>query len=172
MAPMMLGVAVAGSIATGVIGAVGAMQEADATNQAAQYNASIQDYNRKVSERNKITTLQQADAEAADLESKNRRTLSSIRAAYGASGLQLTGSTLDVMEDTAIEQQLDVSRVRYKGQLTAIGYDDEASNFAAKAQLERMKGESALQAGKIKAIGSVVSGVTNAASMFYKGRAA
>lgn len=167
--PVAMGIGAVGSVVGGFVGAAGARQEGQAAYQAAQFNAMISEYNRQVAERNKRQAIAQADVEGSDQIRVNRRQLSSIRAAYGASGLDLTGSTLDVMEDTAMEQELDVKRIKYKGEITAIGYEDEGRQHQMKAQLSRMEGEAALRASKTKALSSIIGGVTGAASIFYKG---
>jgi hypothetical protein len=151
MAPL----AIIGSVVSGVMGAIGAMQQANATANAADQNARIAEYNRSVAKRNASATLAATAQDMQDKQRQNARNLSSIRAAYGASGLALAGSPLDVLEDTALEQQLDVSKVGYKGELKAIGYKDEANNFAMKAELSRMEADSARAAGPISAIGNI-----------------
>lgn len=158
----MMALGVIGSLASGVMGAMGAMAQADAAADAANKNAQIAEYNRQVAERNKNTVLAEADAAARDQSRDNRRVMGSIRASYGASGLSLEGSPLDVMEDTALEQELDVSKTRYKGELQAIGYKDEAANYKMKAELHRMEAASATRAGGISAVGAIFGGLAGA----------
>lgn len=158
----MMALGVVGSLVSGITGMMAAQAQADAAADAAEQNARIADYNRKVAERNKNTVLAEADAAASDKQRDNRRVMSSIRASYGASGLSLEGSPLDVMTDTALEQELDVSRTRYKGQLQAIGYEDEGNNYKLKAELHRMEAASASRAGSISAVGALFGGLANA----------
>lgn len=131
-------------IVGGAIQAVGALQSANATARAAEYNAQVAD-------RNRLIILQQADAEASDKILENKRRMSSIRAQYGAAGIDLAGSPLEVLQDSAIEGALDVSRTRYKGELRAIEQTDNA-------QLSRMEASNARTAGTISAVGSLFGG--------------
>lgn len=145
--------ALALTIVGGLVSAVGSLAQASAASAAANKNAEIAEYNMQVAQRNKATALAQADAEARDLARQNRRQLSQIRVAYGASNLDMGGTPLDVLEDTSLEQELDVLKTRYKGQLRAIGYEDEANNYKMKAELHRMEAKSAKTAGFIGAVG-------------------
>lgn len=153
----MMAIGLIGGIMSGITGMMAAQAQGEAAAAAANQNAQIAEYNRQVAERNKATALAEADAEARDVSRENRRTMASIRAAYGASGLALEGSPLDVMEDTALEQELDVAKTRYKGQLRAIGYQDEAANYKMKAELHRMEAASAARSSRISAVGALFS---------------
>lgn len=142
------------SIVGGVVSAIGAMQAAGAQAAAAEYNA-------KVAERNRIATLQQADAEAVDKMKENRRVLGSIRANIGAAGIDLAGSPLDVIGDTAIEQNLDVAKIKYNGQVKAVGFEDAAV-------LDKMEASSARTAGFFNAASGLLGGFTQAATLAMK----
>lgn len=124
-----------------VVGAVGSMQAANAQATAAEYNAAIQDRNAKAAR-------EQSLADQTDARRKNRRQLGAIKAAYGGSGLT-GGSTLDVLEDTALEQELDVARIDYQGKVRAVGYQDQAV-------LDRMTAKSAKRAGGIAFFGGLL----------------
>jgi len=147
------------SVVSGVVGAIGAIASANAQAEAAEQNARIQDYNRQVSERNKAATNAATDAEAAEKRRENARTMASMRAAYGASGLAMSGSSLDVLEDTAYEQELDVEKVRYRGHVKAVGYTDEAANYGMKSALAMSEAKNARTSGTISAAASFFGGV-------------
>lgn len=136
----------------GLVGAQGAMQKAEAEAEADNFNAEVADRNRHI-------IGQQTMQAVKDQRQTNRRDFHTIRALYGAAGVDMSGSALDVMHDTAIEQELDVSRIKYKGKLARIEEKD-------KATLDRMGAQSALEAGKISAISSVISGLSGAVSSF------
>ena len=132
----------AASVASGVVGAMGAMQQGKAQSNAATYTAQVADRNAKIAR-------QQADVEQEDQRRENMRQRGAIRAAYGGSGIEMAGSPLDVLEDTAMEQELDVERIGYRGTLRALGEND-------KANLARAEAENAKSTGAIGAIGSIL----------------
>lgn len=144
----MVALAVIGSLVSGVVGAVGAMASASAQADAAEYQAAVD-------ERNKRMIQQQTTVEMDDQRRENRRKLATIRAAYGSSGLALEGSPLDVLEDSAIEGELEVGRIQQQGQTKAMGYSESAT-------LSRMRADAARTAGPINAVSSLIGGATNA----------
>jgi hypothetical protein len=131
------------SIAQGVTGAISAIMGAQARSAQAQYNAEI-------AKRNEQLALQSTASQIEDKQREQRRQIGSIRAAYGASGLELAGSPLDVLEDTATEQQYDLAKVEHTGRMKALGYKDQQNQFEAQASNE-------LAAAPIAALGSIFS---------------
>lgn len=150
------------SLASGVVSAMGAMQQAEAQARSAEYNAKVQDRNAIIADQNRQHAIQTADVAAQDKRRENRRVLASVRAAYGTSGLEMAGSPLDVLEDTALEQELSASRIKYEGTVRAregaiqmLGYNEEAT-------LQRMEAQSARAAGGVAAAGALFGGIGNA----------
>lgn len=141
-----LAASVGGSIASGVT----------AVAQAAQ-KAQVAKYNRLMAERNERITLAQTDADVFDKQQQNIRQLGTIRATYGASGLAMGGSMLDVLADTATEQAYDVEKTRYKGKVRAMGYADKAGQFAMEEDFAPVEGALGVVSSIFK-VGSSVAG--------------
>lgn len=133
-------------IVGGAISAIGAIQSANSQAAAAEYN-------KDVAKRNRTMALGETRLAIEDKQLENRRQMGSIRAAYGSSGLQLDGSPLDVLEDTAVEQAYDVSKIKYQGRVKAAGYAEQAALFKAEAK-------SAKTAGMIGAASAIIGGVS------------
>lgn len=138
------------SLVGGVIGMMGQMQAAQAQKNALNYQAQID-------ERNAKTALQQSEQDQEDKRRENMRQLSSIRAAYGNNGLQLAGSPLEVITDTALEQELDVQKIGYQGKLRAQGYREQAG-------INRAAAKNAGSAGIISGVSSLIGGINTAAT--------
>lgn len=128
--------------ASAAISAVGSIRQAQATAAAANYNAQVAD-------RNATVARQQAAADEVRQRSVNSRRLGSIRAAYGASGVTMEGTPLEVLEDSAAQAELDALTIRYKGELAAIGANDEAT-------LQRSRAKNARAEGNISAAGTLL----------------
>jgi hypothetical protein len=156
------GLAAAASAVSGVIGALGAIQSANAQAAAAEYNAKIQERNSIIADQNRQQAVQTAEIAAVDKRRDSRRILASMRAAYGTSGLDLAGSPLDVLEDTAVEQELDVQRIRYEGRLRSREGAIQMLGLREDATLSRMEGKAAKTAGYIGAAGQLVGGIGTA----------
>ena len=149
----LLTLSVGASLVSGAVSSFGAYQQGQAQAAAAEYNAAVSD-------RNATLARQQAGTEADDLERQQRRQMGSIRAAYGAAGIGLAGSPLDVIEDTALEQATDVKRVGYTGELKAIGMEEKAALYRAEA-------DNARTSGTINAISQGVGAIDKATTKFF-----
>ena len=150
--------AVLGTIASavsGVIGAIGAIQQGNAAAASAEYNAKIAERNATIVENNRAITVRQSEVDAEEKRRENRRTLSSVRAAYGASGLELAGSPLDVLEDSALELELDASRIEAEGKMRSSEMAAQGIGLREDANLSRMSGRAARSAGYINAAGAL-----------------
>lgn len=98
--------------------------------------ADAADYNAALADQNAVLTRQAAAENARRLRVQTTKQLGSIRARYGASGVALSGSALDVLEESAAAAELDRLTVIHEGDVKAIAFDNEA-------QLNRMKSGSA-----------------------------
>lgn len=165
----MAAVVAGANIVSGITGAVGAMMEGEAKQAAAQQNANIADYNRQVSLRNRGVVLSQAQADAKDSQRELQRNLATIRTAYGASGLALEGSPIDVMNDVAKEKSYDTTKILYKGDVQAAGYTDEANNYGMKTRLYQNEADSAMDIARMSAATQFFKGIGGGASAWAKG---
>jgi hypothetical protein len=133
------------------VGAVGSLQSAQASANAARYNAQIND-------QNAVVAQSQGKADAFQQEQIGYRSLSAIRAATGASGLQMTGSPLDVLSSSASQAELDVQKVKYNASLKALGYTNNAA-------LDRNRAKNAEISGLFGAASTSLIGGSRAAGM-------
>lgn len=126
------------------IGALGAIQEARASSAASEFNAKIADNNAIIAEQNA------AADEGGQRRSASRQAASS-RAAIAAAGVTLEGSPLEVLEDQALEAELDALNIRYGGRL-------QAGNYRSQAQLDRSAARSAKTQGFLSAGSTLLKG--------------
>lgn len=150
------GVAVAGvaaGIAGTALGAVGSYQQGKA--QAAAYS-----YQAKVAEENRKLALQNAAMERqTGLEEARRQRIATLQAigkqevALAANGVDVGyGTSLDLIEDTAMLGELDALTIEYNSEKRARNYDIEAMNFANEANLAQFSARNARTAGTMNAI--------------------
>lgn len=131
---------VAGTIAT----VVGAISKGVQAKRSAEYNADV-------ARNNAIAARQQAAANAEAQGRESRRRIGAMRASYGAAGVALEGSPLDVIESSAMEAEIDRQNILYSGEMKAQGYENTAG-------LEIMKGESAVTGSLFSAGSSLLTG--------------
>lgn len=142
------------SASTYIAAAAAAMTAASSIQQGRQAQASAQ-FNSDMMNRNATIARQQAAAE----EEKHRRLgymrQGAARAAYGASGVAMEGSPLDVLEQSAAQEELDALNIRYRGEIGA-------QSAEGQGQLSRMRGEAASQAGYMGAGSAILMGAAKA----------
>lgn len=129
---------------------MGALNQGQQAKQASEYNAAV-------ANNNAIAARQQAEANAAAQQRKARLQIGSMRAGYGASGVGLEGSPMDVLEQSAAMAELDRQNILYGGQLKSQGYQ-------ATAGLELMRGENAVTGSYLNAGSSLLTGLGKAGS--------
>lgn len=149
---------------SGAVSAVGAIQQGNAAQAAANYNAKVHERNAIIADQDRRASVKQAQVDAEDKRRDNRRTLSTLRAAYGGSGLEMAGSPLDVLEDSALELELDASRIEYEGRVKNREGGIRSTQSRESATLSRMEGSAAKSASYISAFGYLASGISGAAN--------
>lgn len=149
-----------GSAVGGAVSAVGTLQEADAIAASAQSEANIAETNKIITNQERVQNIRTAQLEASDKRRENKRTLASMRAAFGTMGGDLMGSPIEVLEDAATEVSLDEERIRDEGRarnregaIAMLGLDQDKS-------LALMRKKNAKSAGGISAFSSLLGGVS------------
>ena len=97
----------------------------------AGYTAGMRDSDR--AEKNAASVQLAANAEEERLRRDRVRRMGAIRAAYGAAGVQMTGTPLEVLGDQAMEAELDALTVRHGGRVQAESFEDQADESRNKA---------------------------------------
>lgn len=119
-----------------------AEQQAVAARQYAEYNARVvemqHEYNAKVAEVQAESRRRIGIMEAQELARRNRQLLAHQTALYSAAGLNLEGTPLIVMGDTAFRAEQDILR-------SQAGAEYQAGMFESEAGLERLKGQTSAE---------------------------
>lgn len=130
-----------------VMSAVGATQSATAQQNAALYNARLEEINA-------LTAADQTSAEVARFQRESRQQLGSMRAGFGATGS--TEDALSVLADTEAQMELDRATLQYRGDIRAMGHRESA-------KLNRMAATVAGQEGALRSASAFLSGIGNTA---------
>lgn len=141
------------SVAGTAMSAIGAIQQGKAASNAAKYNAQL-------AERNAQIARDQASADEARQRRMAYIRQGALRAGYGASGVSVEGSPLDILEMSAAQEELDALTIRYRGELGATGYE-------AQAALDRAQAAGASRQGYLKAGSEILMGGARA---YYYGK--
>jgi hypothetical protein len=130
--------------APAMFNAGGALAQGQAGYNAGQYNAQ-----QRTMEGN--AAMDQALAQEAQTRVKNREDLGKQAAAVGAAGIGYGGSSGRVMDQSAVNSELDALNVRYRGAFTKYGYDAEAALAKYQGNVSRVN-------SYLKAGGAIISG--------------
>lgn len=124
--------------------AISAISSGNAAKASGNYNAALYERNAQI-----------AQQQAAVDEARQRRLATmragSNRAAVGASGIQVDGSPLDILESNAAQEELDALMIRWNGQ-------NAADSARASGALARAQGENAQRAGYMQAGSAILLG--------------
>jgi hypothetical protein len=147
-------------LATGIIGmgmsAYGQYREGQDAAEASQYNANMA---RQSSEMEAKMVEQSGELDASRQRKQVSRLIGTQKAYYAGSGVELSGSPLDLMIETAAEGELDAqimewnaktkaSAIRYGGQSQA-AYDEKMAGTYARSGMYRAGSTLLTQGSKI-----------------------
>lgn len=139
------------AIVSTVVSALGAISQANAASDAADYNAQIATQNAQIAQ-------QQGQAAAAAQDKAARQKIGLMVANYGASGIDVgSGSPLDILRDSASTAKLDNLTTLYNYQLKSQGYTNTAT-------LDSMQSDAATTSGYLSAAGTALGGASKAFS--------
>jgi hypothetical protein len=159
--------AVASTVASGVMAAGGAIKQGQAAKAQARYQSQVERNN------SQIATWQAQDAVDRGKIAEQRQRLQvarlagTQRATFGSSGVELSsGSPLDVLMDTAQLGELDALTIRSNAEREAYGFRAQQGNLMAQSGLTQMAGRDAVQASYIGAGSSLLSSAATAGDRF------
>ena len=145
-----------------------ARAEGKAAQQAADYRAAVDRNNSIIAERQAADARERgAIAERAQRQ-KTRQLIGRQRAALAGSGQVVdVGSALDITVDTAGIGEVDALTVRANAEREAMGYEVNAMNFNASADLNTMAGQSAVAAASNRSTAALINGIGTISSQWY-----
>jgi len=163
-----------GSLVGTAISAFGQYKEGQDAAEASRYNASVTRQNAAT----QASMVEQSGAlEASQQRRSTQRVVSSQRARYGASGVELTGSPLNVMIGTSAEGELDARIIEYNTKVKSsqilsqaasqATYDEQLAKRYERSGLTNM-GSTLLTSGS-KFATSYLSTGSSSSGQVYKG---
>lgn len=132
------------------------LDQAKAAEEAGDFNAKVAENNAKVEQ-------DKAQLEAQQLRRRNLVMLGRQRAAFAKSGVNLSGSALDVMFDSETQGELDVQSALWGGNLGA-------NFYRSRGQLARLEGQNAATAARYGAASTALTGLGQGVSQYQRNR--
>lgn len=141
--------------AAGAVAAVGAMfeiagnlNEGLAQDREGRATAKALEHNAELKERNADQIERQTAEDERRLRIQNRAIIGTARANYGASGVTLEGTAMDVLQDSAANAEMDALNFR-------LGGTRQAESVREDAQGDRERAKSVLRATKFNALSAI-----------------
>lgn len=158
------------SLAGGLLSAFGASKEGAATQSMYNYKAQVAKINADINRQNAGWARDKGETEATQYGMKAAQQRGSIRAAQGASGLDVnSGSAKEVQRSQEAIKDIDMSQIRSNAAKIAYDYETKAFMDENQSKLDTMAGEYAKEAGGIKAAGSILGTVSTVSSKWQQG---
>lgn len=115
-------------LAGAVVSGIGAAQQMKAQEANANAQAGLL-------KRQQVLDRETSGYEAHRVQDKIDRTLGAQRAGFASSGIGLTGSAADILDETATEGALDIGAIRWNSKLRQdnLGYERKVAKMNANA---------------------------------------
>jgi hypothetical protein len=158
------------TLAGGLLSSFGAQQEGAATQQMYNYRAQVAKINADINRQNAGWARDKGEKEATQYGMKAAQQRGAIRAAQGASGIDVnSGSAKHVQESQEKIKTMDLATIRENAAKVAYDYETKAVMDENQATLDITAGKYAKQAGNIKALGSLLGTASNVSSKWQQG---
>jgi len=144
-------VAAGASALAGIMGYKGNMAAAKSAKAVGEYNAAL-------AENEAIILARAKRDEEEALRKQSDRLVGTQRAMVAASGVQMTGTPLQVLADTYFSTEMDAAMIRYAGDIEQVQKQSEAA-------LARTEGGARAAALKYQAYGSLLTGAQQSATL-------
>jgi len=142
----------------------GTLFSAYSQNQQGKYQEDLAKNNAIVQQRQADDAIKRGEVDEMNHRLKVAQMKSSQRAKFGASGADVnSGSSLDVLADTAMMGELDALTIRGNASREAYGYRVGASNTIAQGKLDKSRGTN-------NAISTLLTGGGKVSSQWYSSR--
>lgn len=147
-----------------VMSAMGAQRQAQATSDAANYQAQVARNNQMVADWKSADDLARGAVAVQQRQTKTALQIASQRAAMGSTGGDVnSGSALDIVGDTAASGEFDALTIRNNAEREAYGDKVQAGNFGADAGLDTMRANSAASMEALGVGANLLAGASSVA---------
>jgi hypothetical protein len=161
----MMALGLIGTLASTVVGMMGAQAQADAASAQANYQAAVARNNAVIAEQNAQQSINVGEANSEKQDTKTAATVGSIKAAQAANGIDVnSGSPLDVRTSQEQLGRLDTLTIMNDAMQKAYDFRAQKTNFLAEAQLQSSKAQYAQEAGGLNVASSLIGGISSFSS--------
>lgn len=154
-------IGVVSGLASAGLGVYGAIQQGQAQQEAAAYQAQVARNNQIVAEQNAAYARAAGAAQEATQRMRTASLLGKQKAAMAANGFDVnSGTNLDITGATAALGEQDALTIRNTAARTASGYVQQGQDFGTQAGMLDMQRRNAATAGTIGGAASLLGGAS------------
>ena len=154
------------SIGSTVFSTLGAYAQARAEKQQLKYQATIDEQNRRIAEYNKEAAIERGDIEEKQRRLEISRDQGTQLAFLASHGVDVgSGSSLDILSDTAFTGELDALTIKDNAMREAFGFEVDAYNKSASASMKRTAADNISPAGE--ALATFATGASKTGATYY-----
>ena len=165
------GVGLGATLAGGMLSAYGAEKTGAAQQQMYNYQAAVAKINSQIDKQNAEYAIDQGEKQAAIYGAKEAQTFGAIRAAQGASNIDVnSGSAARVQASEKLVGGIDTTQIRSNAAKVAFDYDVKSTMDLNQATLDTMAGINAKTAGDINMAASILGTVGSVSSKWMQGK--
>lgn len=158
------------SLAGGLLSAYSANKEGESQSQMYNYQAQVARINAQIDRQNSDWAQHKGDVEGQQYGMKAGQQFGQIRAAQGASGLDVnSGSAKEVQQSQRTITHMDEAQIRDNAGKVAYDYRAKATQDENQAGLYSKAASDAESAGKLKAIGSLIGTAGSVSTKWMQG---
>ena len=169
--PILMGVGLASSLASGLIGASGASASGAAQQQMYNYQAGVALLNKQIAEQNAEYTRNVGELQATKYGLQAAQQLGRIKVAQAASGLDVnSGSAAQIRSSQEMLTRTDLTQIRSNAAKTAYNFEAQGAQYGAQATLDTMAGMNARSAGMVNAASSIIGAAGSISSEWLQGQ--
>lgn len=166
----MTALSMAGSAASGLMGALGAGARGRATSSQYLYQAGIAQLNAKIARQNADYARYTGDVEATRIGAKIAQMIGTQKVAQAAGNLDVNFGSASAVRDTQrTVGMLDQSTARANAARRAYAYETDAAKYDAQGLAYNAAAADAEAASEIDMMSSILGSVTSVASKWYQG---
>lgn len=152
----------AGSLGSGIMGAVGASQKADAETATYNYKAQVAANNAILADRNAAAATQAGAVSAQTQDLKTKNLVATQLVTQAANGLDVnSGTNVKVRESAQDLGHLDTLTILSNAAKNSQGFKAQGLNFIAEERLDKAAGANAQKAGDISVATSLLGGASS-----------
>lgn len=157
--------AIAATVGSTAVSALGSIQQGNAASASAGYNAQVASNNAKIATQNAQLVGAQGEQAVGAAGAETRAKVGATVAGQGASGIDVnTGSAVDVRESEAKLGMLSALNIRSQAAQKAYGFQTEAAADVGQENLDKSQQSYDKTAGYVGAATDILGGAGKAAA--------